>query len=186
MMVSLLAQQQQQSTYSPTGVVDRRCFAMSYNAGKASDLPAMPADTLKSQSIPISGAHRTASEVQLCEDEALADYRDFVVYSRIVNGISRQQERPSRNLYLRQENARCLTHIVSTRHDKNEALFDDVLGCDNRMPLQTMSHHIAQGIAMANPRDDYFCGEEPPESDVMTMMSSPQEEDDEDIFALEL
>jgi hypothetical protein len=178
---------QQQSTYSPTGVVDRRCYAMSYNAGKASDLPSIPAvpDTLKSQSIPITGVHRTASEVQLCEDEALADYRDFVVYSRIVNGISRQQQRPSRNLYLRQENARCLTHIVSTRHDKNEACFDDAC-CAKRMSLQTMSHHIVQDMAMANPRDDYFCGEEPPEGDVTSMMRLPQEEDDEEIFALEL
>lgn len=177
--------QQSHATNSPTGVVERRCFAMPCNAGKDSDLPTMP-DAVKSQSIPISGAHRTASELQLCEDEALADYRDFVVYSRIVNGISRQQERPCHNLYLQQENARCLTHIVSTRHGKNEECVGDDC-CDNRVPLNTMSRHIVQGMAMPNAtRDDYFCGEEPPEGDAMTMACAPQEEDDEEIFALEL
>lgn len=166
-MMSLLPEQQQSSsTVSPSGVTDR--IAISFQ-DRACELPTMP-ETLKSQSIPISGMHRTASEVQLCEDEALADYRDYVVYSRIVNGISRQQET---NHFFRQENNKCLAHIVSTRNQDPS--------------LQSMSRHIVQGMAMdPTPMpppltDDYFCGEEPPEGadDLIA-------EDDEGIFALEL
>ncbi|CAB9523301.1 expressed unknown protein [Seminavis robusta] len=173
-------QQPQPSTTSgnnsPSGVADRRYhIAMSYQ-GKPSDLPTMP-DAVKSQSIPISGVHRTASEVQLCEDEALADYRDFVVYSRIVNGISRQQDqRPSRDLYLRQENDRCLSHIMSTRNGKNEEAVSS--SKDRRTPLQCLSQHIAQGMV-----DDYFCGEDPPSNGPAGYFN---EEEEDDIFSLEL
>ena len=33
--------------------------------------------------------HRTPSEIQLCEDKDLADYRDYRMFARIVDGISR-------------------------------------------------------------------------------------------------
>ena len=168
-MMSLLAQQQQSSaTASPSGVADR--IAMSYQ-DRACELPIMP-QTLKSQSIPISGMHRTASEVQLCEDEALADYRDYIVYSRIVNGICRQQE-TNHNRYFRKENDKCLAHIMSTRQQDPS--------------LQSMSKHIARGMALApqplTPPDDYFCGEEPPETPAGDDVLG---DDDEGIFALEL
>jgi predicted ATPase len=78
-------------------------------------------EPLKSQSIPISKAMlRTASEVQLCEDEQLADQRDYVFYSRLVNGISHSQ-RISQNNYLRMENQICLAHIMQTRQDAHAA-----------------------------------------------------------------
>ena len=66
--------------------------------------------TTRSQSIPISskGMHRTPSEIQLCQDEALADYRDYCMYSRIVDGISR---RSSANY----ENDACIANIQRTR-----------------------------------------------------------------------
>lgn len=158
------------SSSSPASVADR--LAMSYNQGsKISYLPNLP-ETVKSQSIPINGMHRTASELQLCEDEALADYRDFVVYSRIVNGITRQQEK-SHNLRYRQENDKCLAHIVSTRHGNDT--------------LQSLSRHIVHGMTMT---DDYFCGEEPPESADSAPSSGEDAVDDvieeEGIFALEL
>mmetsp|Transcript_276 Transcript_276/g.447 ORF Transcript_276/g.447 Transcript_276/m.447 type:complete len:221 (-) Transcript_276:40-702(-) len=42
-----------------------------------------------SKSIPIRHSlERTESELQLCEDEAMADYRDYVMYARIVSGMS--------------------------------------------------------------------------------------------------
>jgi hypothetical protein len=42
-----------------------------------------------SQSIPIQNSlQRTQSELQLCEDEAMADYRDYCMFHRIVAGMS--------------------------------------------------------------------------------------------------
>jgi hypothetical protein len=78
-------------------------------------------EPLTSQSIPISKAMlRTASEVQLCVDEQLAEQRDYVFYSRLVNGIS-QSQRISQNNYLRMENQMCLAHIMQTRQDAHAA-----------------------------------------------------------------
>lgn len=165
---------------------------------------------LKSQSIPISGAHRTASEVQLCEDEALADYRDYVVFSRIVNHHRERQQQYTkdppqvhRRPYYQRENDKCLEHVLKTRnslvgqaHQEQEPHQDT---------LQSLSHHIAQAqtagempsLSLAS--DDYYCGEEAPPTtsggwilsstadlveDVLALDSG--EEKDEGIFALEL
>jgi hypothetical protein len=133
-------------------------------------------ETVKSQSIPISGVNRTASELQLCEDEAIAEYRDYIVFSRIVNGISRQQEQ-RHSMYLRHENDKCLAHIVSTRTGQ----------CNNNNTIQSLSEHVAQGMTLAS--DDYFLGEDP-ESDLPNQITEPVSEDtsaeDEGIFTLEL
>jgi hypothetical protein len=81
---------------------------------------------IKSASIPISNSiRRTSSENQLSQDEAVADYKDFLFYSRVVDGISRQQ-RELKNGYLRYENQVCLAHIVRTRHaDSEKKLCED-------------------------------------------------------------
>lgn len=48
---------------------------------------------IRSKSIPISSSHfhRTASEIQLYLDEQIAEQRDYVFYSRLVNGIRNNQ-----------------------------------------------------------------------------------------------
>lgn len=75
----------------------------------------------KSASIPISknSIRRTSSENQLSQDELVADYKDFRFYSRVFDGISRQQSE-LKNGYLRHENQMCLAHIVRTRHADSE------------------------------------------------------------------
>ena len=167
---------------------------------------------LKSQSIPISGAHRTASEVQLCEDEALADYRDYVVFSRIVNHHrerqqqhTKDQQQVQRHPYWKQENDKCLAHVLKTRNShigqppeqQEQETYQDT--------LQGLSHHIAQtqtaGVmpSLSLASDDYYCGEEaPPTTNGGWILSSMAnlvedtlaldggEEEDEGIFALEL
>lgn len=82
-------------------------------------LPARPsyvANKSKSASIPISpkSIRRTASENQLSEDEAMADYKDYIFYSRIVNGISRQNSQ-RKDVQLLYENQLCLGNIMRTR-----------------------------------------------------------------------
>ena len=169
--------------------------------------PPSEAKQLKSQSIPMSGAHRTASEIQLCEDEALADYRDYVVFSRIVKHHRERQQRYSKDVqlqqphshhpYWQQESDKCLAHVLKTR---NGPIHQDT--------LQTLSHHIApmQKTTIAAPSllsasssaDDYYCGEDAPPTTGGWILSSNtpltsddydrqrEEEEDEGIFALEL
>jgi hypothetical protein len=73
-------------------------------------------DLVKSRNIPIQQHHmkRTASEVKLCEDEEMADFRDYVFFSRVIDGIARQQ-RATESSWLRHENNECLAHIIGTR-----------------------------------------------------------------------
>jgi hypothetical protein len=82
-----------------------------------------------SAAIPITGGmRRTSSETQLqTEDEmhAEADYKDYMIYSRIVNGISRQMDNSTRGGSLpssesslwKHQNQQCLENIVRARHD---------------------------------------------------------------------
>ena len=73
---------------------------------------------MRSRSIPISndakGDGQSVSDHELEQDMKLADYRDFVFCSRLVDGMSRKQER-TRDIALRYENQALIEHIVSTR-----------------------------------------------------------------------
>ncbi len=71
---------------------------------------------MRSQSIPISKNLPTAYEVQLCVDEQIAEQRDYVLYSRLVQGISQTQDQ-SHDKRLQMENQMCLSHIMQTRQD---------------------------------------------------------------------
>ena len=53
--------------------------------------------------------------MQLCMDEAIAEQRDYLFYSRLVKGISTTQSL-SKDQSLRMENQMCLSHIFETRH----------------------------------------------------------------------
>lgn len=62
---------------------------------------------------------RTPSELQLREDEELADFRDYVMFTRIVDRLARQQNE-TKDFKLRQENDLCLAHIISTRNGSQD------------------------------------------------------------------
>ena len=69
----------------------------------------------RSASIPISNSiRRTSSETQLQQEEAEADYKDYLFYSRVVHGI--RQQSLQNNGYLKYETQMCLNSIVNTRH----------------------------------------------------------------------
>jgi hypothetical protein len=83
--------------------------------------PAYTATTATTASIPIthnsSSLRRTESETQLFEDEVEADYKDFLFYSRIVNGIISKQHSFHQDGSLKHETQQCLENIVRARHD---------------------------------------------------------------------
>jgi len=71
----------------------------------------------RSKSIPIRKyIQRTPSELQLCEDEAVADYRDYCMYTRILGGITRQQMK-QHDLRQRYQNDQTIESIMRTRHE---------------------------------------------------------------------
>jgi hypothetical protein len=89
---------------------------------------------------------RTLSENQLSEDEAMAEYKDFMFYSRIVNGIARQNsERSStQDSSLLYENELCLGNIVRTRHYNVEDMMKQKQHQQQQYPLKqlpTQHHH---------------------------------------------
>lgn len=76
-------------------------------------LPPLPKTKTDTKAIPIASnsMKRTASELQLMEDEAMADYRDYCMYTRIVNGMTERRswtELPSQDGAIR--------NIIRTRH----------------------------------------------------------------------
>lgn len=73
-----------------------------------------PAINNKSKSIPCKGLKRTPSEVKLDEEEAMADFRDYVLFSRIVERVS---DTKFKDVQLRQENTMSLAHLINTRNN---------------------------------------------------------------------
>ena len=59
---------------------------------------------------------RTPSEIQLCHEQALADYRDYCMYTRLIHGIARVQHRLQTDVELRYQNDEAIANIIKTRH----------------------------------------------------------------------
>ena len=71
----------------------------------------------KTPSIPISNSlRRTASDHQVSQDEADADYKDYLFFSRVVHGISSKQQL-YQDGFLRYENELSLHNILRTRQE---------------------------------------------------------------------
>jgi len=76
----------------------------------------------RSKSIPIRNEmKRTSSELQLAEEEEVADFRDYLLFSRIVDGITRQQEM-TKDFGSRLVNDACLAHIIGVRNLSEDQL----------------------------------------------------------------
>ena len=83
----------------------------------AISLPNSVASMNKTPSIPISNSlWRTASDHQMSQDEADADYKDYLFFSRVVHGISSKQQL-YQDGFLRYENELSLYNILRTRQE---------------------------------------------------------------------
>jgi hypothetical protein len=102
----------------------------------------------RSRSIPIqSGMRRTASEQQLCEEHEMADFRDYLMFTRIVDGICKTQQE-TKDYKLKHENDMCLAHIIGTRNDSEASL------ADYRLPKSKTSSQSLQEILASAIEDD--------------------------------
>lgn len=121
----------------------------------------------QSQSIPISQKNRglTEEEAELYHHAMIADYKDYVVYSRIVDGIRRKQGR-TKDVALRYQNQALIDHIVRTRHSQGKSgtlstsptsvrNFGDDYSTSNVRRIRTRADliaHVADAVQLA--RDD--------------------------------
>ena len=111
----------------------------------------------KSQNIPITNhIQRTESEIKLCEDEALAEYRDHCMYNRIVKGLSRSQDyasnRQVRSLDFLYENGACIANIernrrehphkVESLHSRHEKAWKMITGASKTESPKQNAHAI--------------------------------------------
>ena len=76
----------------------------------------------RTASIPIGrqSMRKSASEHRMAQDEAEADYKDFLFFSRVVDGISKQNSLLKDGSYLKSTNETLLDNIVRARHELHE------------------------------------------------------------------
>ena len=119
-MIHPLAGGRQQTPSVQCDNEEQHCKGSFSGPGQSRRLPTSngqpPKSLYPSKSIPICNITRTLSELQLHEDEALADYRDFCFYSRLVNGISSRQEITEGNYCYHRPSDQSLANIIRTRN----------------------------------------------------------------------
>lgn len=110
-----VASSQRSSPQKEQGRTNVSKHSSSSKRNSASSFPLSPLPKSSSQSIPIASGSmkRTVSELQLMEDEAMADYRDFCMYLRIVNGMNERRS-PWNTKYPTGSSE--LQSIIRTRH----------------------------------------------------------------------
>jgi hypothetical protein len=82
----------------------------------------------RSKSIPITRRlKRTVSEIQLDEEEALADFRDYAMFTRIVEGISKAQQQ-TRDCRWRHANDVSLQHVFKARNEEHIGTLNQTRG----------------------------------------------------------
>jgi hypothetical protein len=143
-----------------------------------------------SKSIPISKSMtRTQSELQLVEDEATADFRDYCMYTRIVNGINSKGQRHRSGAgisSLFSNDNESVKNIIRTRHlpvrdlpslNQEDSLRDQYWREENpySTPVESASHIT----------DSYH------KYDSWSLSSQsrtvyPENHDDEEIFVLDM
>jgi hypothetical protein len=120
---SLPSMKTQTNNASPrTRVAEDSNDEMSDSAVPRLSLTPTNTNTGRSQHIPLpsSHVHRTQSELQLCEDMAMAEHRDVNMFYRVVNGI---RDKQMTLLYQSQEarqdskeSDRAIASLIHTRH----------------------------------------------------------------------
>lgn len=99
--------------FQPLKFADNKTKTARHSTNRSSfPFPSLPSPISRSIPIASSSLKRTASELQLVQDEAMADYRDFCMYMRIVNGMKERRsftQLPSANGEIQ--------NIIRTRHN---------------------------------------------------------------------
>lgn len=133
-------------------------------------LSMMPSRIRRSKRIPIpKNLFRSASELQLCLDEQVANERDYIFYERLVEGI-RHTQRNSRDIGLCFDNQRCLAHIMETRHNDDGSNLESRIRSSVRHLQRTIASEDLTKLMMSGQGSDrtssLYYSEDPPNDDV--------------------
>jgi hypothetical protein len=72
----------------------------------------------RSHSIPIVSSQNKDDESSAYQEAVMADYKDFVFFHRLVDGM-RKKQNMTKDVQLRYQNQALIDHIIRTRHGKN-------------------------------------------------------------------
>ncbi|GKY99795.1 hypothetical protein MPSEU_000933300 [Mayamaea pseudoterrestris] len=111
----------------------------------------------RSESIPIASnkLKRSPSEVQLYEEEAMADYRDYAMFQRIVDGIQKTQSQ-TRDCRWRHANDVSLQHVYKARHEENRGEMNKAMnkwGLADKLPAFNQTSLVGL-MSQVYPDDD--------------------------------
>ena len=158
------------------------------------------------QAIPInreSIMKKTESDYQIAQDEAEADVRDYLFFSRVVDGIARQNSLLKDDSYLKSTNETLLDNIVKSRHNiiqqqhqdqQQQPQFEEddqyayyyhsntTMATDLKIVSPATNHRniIETDFSFSPEQDDYECNEHDCEC------SEHDDDDDEGVFDFEL
>ena len=159
-------------------------------------------------SIPIArqDIRKTADSEQhqiMAQDKAAEayDYKDFVFFSRVVGGISRQNSLLQDGSYLKSTNQTLLDSIVKSRHEQEENKVEDDQSCYhnhyNCYPSKQRCCH--QDLKIVTPTRDHYAVDDDSALHVLTFPEHDEhndrhhhydddhhEEEDEGVFDFEL
>merc|ERR1740117_253979 len=130
------------------------------------------------QAIPInreSIMKKTESDYQIAQDEAEADIRDYLFFSRVVDGIARQNSLLKDDSYLKSTNETLLDNIVKSRHNIIQQQCEDedqqyayyyhnnstTMATDLKIVSPATNHRniIETDFSFSPEQDDYECNE---------------------------
>jgi hypothetical protein len=128
-----------------------------------------------SKAIPIKGSSmkRTDSELQLMESEALAEHRDYCMYKRIVDGMSRQNSNSYNASWTSDDS---LANIIRTRHTPVVVMdgFKDIIDRGYAYPSDTLKHPRLYQDHYNSPQEN------------LVINHDYREEEDNEIFELDM
>lgn len=103
-----------------------------------------------SKAVPIvKRMKRTPSEIQLLQDETVADYRDYCMYSRILNGMSQRNHHPSQKCA---SSLKVMRNIMRTR---NQPVQEKAHSYDEELLKYTMKPPFDQDLETKPSGPDY-------------------------------
>jgi hypothetical protein len=130
------------NTASQSGIIRREAYPMFMSSSP-------------SKAIPIKGSSMkpTHSEIQLMESEALAEHRDYCMYRRIVDGMSRQNSNSYNASWTSDE---CLANIIRTRHTPIDVMegFKDMIDRGYAYPRDTLKQDCSHQDYYNSPQEN--------------------------------
>jgi hypothetical protein len=117
----------------------------------------------RSHSIPIISSQNKDDESSAHQEAVMADYKDFVFFHRLVDGMQKKQNM-TQDKHLRYQNQALIDHIIRTRHGQNTT------SSSGRMPAwhgssstANLFSTVSEAVRLVNEvvNEDDFTDEEP-------------------------